>query len=191
LPLWKGRISRKTASGTDSLLDGRFVEGSVGFGYRPEAHDRLNLLGKYKYLHDLSGFSQEGGTGVDQKSQVLSLEGLYDLSKNWSVGGKLALVHGELREGRGSGDWYESTTSFIAVRALYHLPKRWDALVEYRWLSMDETDTDRRGALIGIHRQVGRNLKLGVGYNFTDFSDDLTHLDYDARGWFLNLSGQY
>jgi hypothetical protein len=180
-----------TDDANDDLLDARFVEGSVGFGYRPVAQDRLNLLGKYTYLYDLSAFFQEGGTGVDQKSQVISLEGLYDLSKSWSVGGKLAQRRGELREGRGTGDWYESTTSFSAVRARYHLPKRWDALVEYRWLSVDETDTDRRGALFGIDRQVGRNLKLGVGYNFTDFSDDLTHLDYDAEGWFLNLSGQY
>ena len=88
---------------------------------------------------------------------------------------------GELRDGRGSGDWYESTTGLAAVRAFYHLPKRWDALVEYRWLGVDETDTDRRGFLLGVDRKIGDNLKLGVGYNFTDFSDDLTELDYERR----------
>lgn len=180
-----------TDNGMDDQQDARFVEGSVGFGYRPVANDRLNLLGKYTYLYDLSGLFQGGGPGVDQKSRVGSLEGLYDLNKTWSVGGKLAQRRGELRDGRGSGDWYESTTGLAVVRGFYHLPKRWDALVEYRWLRNDETDTDRRGFLVGIDRAVGENLKLGVGYNFTDFSDDLTDLDYDANGWFLNIVGQY
>lgn len=32
---------------------------------------------------------------------------------------------------------------------------------------------------------------VGVGYNFTEFSDDLTDFDYDHKGWFLNLVGTY
>lgn len=38
---------------------------------------------------------------------------------------------------------------------------------------------------------VGRNFRVGVGYNFTDFSDDLTKFDYTHRGWYLNLVGRY
>jgi hypothetical protein len=29
-----------------------------------------------------------------------------------------------------------------------------------------------------------------VGYNFTDFSDDLGELDYQRNGWFINLVGK-
>ena len=36
---------------------------------------------------------------------------------------------------------------------------------------------------------MGQHLKLGVGYNFTDFSDDLTDLSYDHQGAFVNLIG--
>jgi hypothetical protein len=32
-------------------------------------------------------------------------------------------------------------------------------------------------------------VKVGVGYNFTDFSDDLTDLSFDHRGAFLNVTG--
>ena len=42
-----------------------------------------------------------------------------------------------------------------------------------------------------IDRQIGENFKVGVGYNFADFSDDLTDLEYDHKGFFLNLSGFY
>jgi hypothetical protein len=31
---------------------------------------------------------------------------------------------------------------------------------------------------------------VGVGYNFTDFSDDLTNLDYQNSGWFINTVGK-
>ena len=40
-----------------------------------------------------------------------------------------------------------------------------------------------------IWKYFGDNLKIGLGYNFTDFSDDLTDLNYDHRGVFLNLTG--
>ena len=39
--------------------------------------------------------------------------------------------------------------------------------------------------------QIGNNLKVGAGYNFTDFSDDLTDNDYDANGWFFDITGKY
>ncbi len=77
------------------------------------------------------------------------------------------------------------------MRARYHLPRRWDALLEYRWLSVDEAETDRHGLLLGIDRQIRDGIRLGIGYNFTDFSDDLTYLDYDKSGWFLNIVGQH
>jgi hypothetical protein len=33
----------------------------------------------------------------------------------------------------------------------------------------------------GLYRHVGKNAKLGAGYNFTDLDDDLTNLDYEAK----------
>jgi hypothetical protein len=44
----------------------------------------------------------------------------------------------------------------------------------------------RQGALVGLYRYLTENVKLGAGYNFTDFSDDLTDQSYRSRGWFLN-----
>ena len=43
----------------------------------------------------------------------------------------------------------------------------------------------------GIGRDIGGDFRTGAGYNFTDFSDDLTNFDYDHRGWFLNMVGRY
>jgi len=43
--------------------------------------------------------------------------------------------------------------------------------------------------LAALYRHITKNLKAGVGYNFTDFSDDLTDLKYNHKGVFLNFIG--
>ena len=53
----------------------------------------------------------------------------------------------------------------------------------------DDFAWDGAGALTAVSRYLGDNLKIGLGYNFADFSDDLTDLDYDHQGFFLNLTG--
>ncbi len=63
-------------------------------------------------------------------------------------------------------------------------------MVEYRRLRVREDDSVKDGYLVGIDRHVGDHMKIGVGYNFADFSDDLRILDYDQRGWFLNIVGK-
>lgn len=72
----------------------------------------------------------------------------------------------------------------------YELLQKWHALGEYRWLDVKDGGT-QSGYLIGLDRDIGTNFRLGVGYNFTEFSDDLTNFDYDHKGWFLNMVGTY
>lgn len=45
--------------------------------------------------------------------------------------------------------------------------------------------------MISIDRHIGKNLKIAIGYNFTDFDDDLRSKDGMAEGWFVNLVGKY
>jgi len=56
-------------------------------------------------------------------------------------------------------------------------------------LEMRDLEEQRAGALVAVSRRIGDHFKVGAGYNFTDFSDDLTDLSYDHRGFFLNLTG--
>ena len=69
------------------------------------------------------------------------------------------------------------------------------ALPTVDWDAADAADVQdggtRSGFLVGLDRDINQNFRLGVGYNFTDFSDDLTNFDYDHPGWFLNLVGTY
>ena len=174
----------------DPLASARFIEGNVGFAYRPWNNQRWGLYGRYTYLYDLATLGQVGGADYDQKSQILSFEGVYKLDQRWEFAGKLARREGEVRLGRGTGAWLDSATTFGAAQLRYDLRTKWHALAEYRWLDVDDGGT-RQGFLVGVDRDLGKNFRIGVGYNFTEFSDDLTDFDYDHKGWFLNLVGTY
>ncbi|NNF61145.1 MAG: hypothetical protein HKN06_07430 [Gammaproteobacteria bacterium] len=179
-----------TQNQISSDLDAKFVEAGFGFAYRPVHNNRLNLLAKYTYLYDLPAIGQSGA-GTDQKSNVVAVEALYQLTRRWELGGKIAQRRGELRFDRNSGNWFESTARLFALRGRYHLIKRWDGVLEYRLLDVAEDDSMRSGFLVELDRHFGEHFKLGIGYNFTDFSDDLTDLSYEYQGWFLNLTGKY
>jgi hypothetical protein len=162
----------------------------VGLAYRPVRHDRLSLLGKYTFLEDLSSAGQ-AGAGTDQRSHVLSGEIVWRISRRWELGAKLAERTGELRSDRGSGDWFESTAEFAALRGSFHVVRMWDLLTEYRWLSTSDLGETRQGVLAGLDRHLGEHFKVGIGYNFTDFSEDLTDLSYESQGWFVNFVTKY
>ncbi|MFL6312117.1 MAG: hypothetical protein ACJ71W_08420 [Terriglobales bacterium] len=58
-----------------------------------------------------------------------------------------------------------------------------------RQLRLPDIKQRRRGVLTAIYHHIGKNLKAGVGYNFTDFSDERIDLKYNHRGIFVNLIG--
>ncbi len=168
----------------------KFIEGNFGFAYRPWNSERWGLFGRYTYLYDLASMGQLGGAQYDQRSQIVSFEGIYKLDQHWEFAGKLARREGEVRMGRGTGVWLDSATTFGAVQARYELRAKWHALGEYRRLDVKDGGA-RQGFLVGVDRDLSKNFRIGAGYNFTEFSDDLTDFGYDHKGWFLNLSGRY
>jgi uncharacterized repeat protein (TIGR01451 family) len=176
---------------TDSTDDAHFFEVSTGFAYRPITLDKLNMLFKYTFLEDLAPLSQDGSTDVDERSHVVSLEGIYDLSRYFSLGGKAAYKSSQMRLGRTSGEWFYSDTMLFAGRVNYHVIKNWDAELEYRFLRVVQADDYKHGPVVCLYRHFGDHVKLGVGYNFTDFNDDLTNLDYESGGWFVNFVAKW
>ena len=75
------------------------------------------------------------------------------------------------------------------IRGDYRLRENWEVLVEGRLLDMPDLNESRAGALAAVSRYFGDHVKVGLGYNFTDFSDDLTDLSFDHQGVFLNVTG--
>ncbi|MCP5178450.1 MAG: DUF11 domain-containing protein [Pseudomonadales bacterium] len=180
----------RTENDITGANDGRLVEASVGIAYRPVGNNRLNWLTKYTYVYDLQSVGQENAD-TDRRLQVLSWEGIYKLTPQFDLGVKLAEREGEVRIDRDAGGWFGSRATFAAGSVRWHVLRNWDALVEYRWLNVDESDSNRAGWLVSVDRQIGDYFSVGIGYSFVDFSDDLTQVDYDFKGWFLNAVGKY
>ncbi len=182
-----------SSSDQTSLLDGDYVDGQLGFAYRPVDNDRLNALGKYQFLYDLPGPHQVTANGSSlgpaQRSHVVSLDVNYDLTKWLSVGGKYGLRVGEVSTTRAADDFVASMAQLAVLRADVNFAKKWDAMVEARALST--TDTVRYGAVTTVYYHTGEHMKVGLGYNFGKFSDDLTDLTYDDQGVLVNAVGKF
>ncbi len=181
-------------SSLGEFYDGRFIEAVLGYGFRPVNHDRLDALLKYTYFYNLPSSDQLtiDNTAAEyiQKSHIVSLDTVYDLTRRWSIGGKYAYRMGQISQDRIDPEFFDSRASLYILRADWHVVRHWDAVVEARMLELPDVQDRRAGALTAIYRHLGDHLKLGVGYNFTDFSDDLTDLSYDHTGYFVNLVGK-
>ena len=105
------------------------------------------------------------------------------------LGGKYAHRVGEVSLDRVNRNFFDNAAHLGVLRADWRFHKGWESLVEARMLDLSDLDQKRTGALGAVYRYFGKNLKVGVGYNFTDFSDDLTDLSYDHKGAFFNIVG--
>lgn len=192
-----------TKSTVTSFQDTDYVETSLGYAYRPIDNDRLNALFKYTWLYDMPGNGQliSGATSnlyaPAQRSHILSADFTYDLLPWLSVGAKYGFRIGDVkyrtREGvkEFADEWQRSSAHLGIARFDLHLVKKWDALLEARVMRMPEADTIDLGALAAVYHHVGDNFKVGAGYNFGRFSDDLRDLTLDDRGVFLNVIGKF
>jgi len=124
-----------------------------------------------------------------QKSHIAALDLSYDVTANWTVGGKYAYRLGQASLDRTKLNFFANDAHLAVLRLDRRFLKSWESMAEVRMLNLPDIRQRRRGALAGIYRRIGNNLKVGVGYNFTNFSDDLTDLRYNHKGVFVNLIG--
>jgi lipopolysaccharide assembly outer membrane protein LptD (OstA) len=195
-PDWRviGKLDHSISdSSLGEFYGGGYTEAVVGYAYRPVRNDRLNTLVKYTYFFNVPTTDQLGfqNTAAEflQKSHIAALDLTYDLTANWSLGGKYAYRLGQESLDRVHPNFFDNPAQLTVLRVDWRFLKQWDSLAEVRTLNLPNIGQRRRGALAGIYHHIGKNLKAGVGYNFTDFSDDLTDLKYNHKGVFLNLIG--
>jgi lipopolysaccharide assembly outer membrane protein LptD (OstA) len=180
-------------SSQGKYFDSDYTEAVLGCAYRPVYHDRLNAMLKYTYFYNVPPADQVTGNNSAsdfiQRSHIGSVDVMYDLTSRWTVGAKYAYRHGEVAQDREDRDFFDSRAHLYVLRADYQFIRSWDALFEVRKLDLPDAEDSRSGVLVGLYRHLGDHIKLGVGYNFSDFSDDLTQLDYKQQGLFINVVG--
>jgi hypothetical protein len=183
----------ESVSSLGAFYDGGYTEAVAGYAYRPVRHDRLNTLIKYTYFHNVPTTDQitlrNTAAEFIQKSHVGAVDLTYDLTPRWSLGGKYAHRRGQMSLSRDDPEFFENTADLYVVRADFRFKDDWEGLVEGRVLEMPDLDDKRSGMLVVVSRYLTPRFKVGAGYNFTDFSDDLTDLSFDHRGVFVSLTG--
>lgn len=166
----------------------KFIDSAVGFAWRPWDSNQWTLLGRYNFYYDLPSAGQLSDDYA-QRSHIFSLEGIYKLNAQWEFAGKLAYRKSEKRYDY-LDEWFDSSAKFAAFQARYDLIDEWHLLGEYRVLDVKDGGV-KQGFMAGVDKDITSNLRFGVGYNFTDFSDDLTKQNYKYKGFFINMVGYY
>jgi hypothetical protein len=183
----------ESESSLGTFYDGGFTEAVIGYGYRPVHNDRLNALVKYTYFYNVPTTDQVTLTNVAaefiQKSHIASVDVTYDVTERFRLGGKYAYRQSQVSLDRDNPVFFANNANLYVLRGDYRLFKHYELLLEGRMLDMPDMGESKTGALAAVSRYVGDHLKVGIGYNFTDFSDDLTDLSYDHSGFFLNVTG--
>ncbi|SEN16730.1 hypothetical protein SAMN02800694_2975 [Luteibacter sp. UNCMF331Sha3.1] len=206
-PAWRllGKVDlARSGSSQGVFFDGNYTEAVLGGAFRPVDNDRWNTLIKFTYMYDLPSPGQlspsSGLGGADsllgantqvadysQKSRVVSVDTIWDATTWLSLGAKYGYRWGSLKPTRTAGDWFDSTAQLYVVRAEWKFVRHWSGLVELRRLDAREAKDSKQGVLVGVYRYIAKHMKVGVGYNFSNFSDDLTNLSYHNRGVFVNV----
>lgn len=185
----------------NNQTDAQLFDSSIGFAWRPTI-GRLNALFKHQYLYDLAPTGQVSNTGsqFDQKSHISSLEGTYTVNPYVELGAKVAKRISSMRLERGQGEWLKNSATYSAGQARFYMGDKgvqtdgsakniwsgWSVMTEYRQLKVEDGGT-KKGFLVTLDKDLGKNLRFGLGYNFTDFSSDLSQLSYKHKGAFVNL----
>jgi flagellar motor protein MotB len=195
-PDWRmvGKLDHSFSnSSLGAFYDGGYTEAVIGYAYRPVRNDRLNALAKYTYFYNVPSPDQVGmqNTPVEflQRSHIASLDLSYDLRANWTIGGKYAYRLGQASLDRVNPVYFDNAAHLALLRVDWRFRKNWESLAEVRALDLPDVQQRRSGALVALYRNLGKYLKVGAGYNFTDFSDDLTDLSYRHQGVFINVIG--
>jgi hypothetical protein len=180
-------------SSSGAFFDGGYTEAVLGYALRPVSNDRLNAVAKYTYFYNLPTTGQVGGQNVAsefvQKSHIAAVDVTYDVTTKLTLGAKYAYRLGQISLDRENPEFFDNNANLYIIRGDYRFRENWEVLVEGRLLDMPDLNESRAGALAAVSRYFGDHLKLGLGYNFTDFSDDLTDLSFDNKGVFLNVTG--
>ncbi|MGR3793744.1 hypothetical protein [Vannielia sp. SX4] len=186
-------LDASTTEGEGVIVEsGDLVDLQLGYAFRPVDNEKLNVLFRYRYLLDTYGeqLDNDDEPGALQRTHVLSAEASYDLNTEWTLGVKVGARFSETAADADS-DWEQNNATLAVANLRYHFVHNWDALLEVRAMHFEQTGTTEFGGLGAVYRQIGPNVKLGVGYNFGSVSSDLTDIEYDERGAFLNLVASF
>ncbi len=185
-----GRVRGAAVRRTDVDFDeGQFLDVSLGLALRPRNNNTYGGLMKWTRRYERRAL----GGGLTQfqleVADVLSIEPWFELPYGFQLVGKGAVKSSTVVDAD-----LPTVTSTVLLgigRLNYHLSSLFDTGVEYRWTGNLLTDESEHGALVEFAWLPVEYASVGVGYNFTSFSDDLLDGTDDDHGFFLRVTGRF
>jgi hypothetical protein len=177
---------------SNTLAD--FVELNAGFSFRPVDWDRFNALTRYTFLKDNLPDDRFGnGIALEDLAHIVAMEGVYDLSRYLALVEKVAFKMAQVDSSFGSP--VTAYTYLWINRFNFHITRKWDFAAEYRILTQQGAGENlKHGVLVELDRELFDYTRVGIGYNFTEFDDDLRKKNsYQtmSRGPFVRLTGKF
>ena len=170
--------------------EAELIEASVGLAYRPIHQNWLIVIAKLTKRFEQRPIDVALQLPEREESDVVSLVPILELGYGFQLVEKVAYKRMAVRVAQ--IPTVVSHTVLSINRLNYHLTRTWDAGVEYRLLRTTLSQGTLHGALLEVNYILQRHVRLGVGYNFTSFSDDeFARLDEDHGGPFFRVVGQY
>ena len=180
----------KETSATFGFTEGQFMDVSVGLALRPIHDDTFTGLLKWTRRYERRPVNENLSKFQLEVSDVIALEPVIELWGGFQLVGKLAIKVFAVEDA--DLDLLRSTTLLGLGRVNYHLNHLFDIGAEYRWLGNFLTDESEHGALVEFAWIPVEYIVVGVGYNFTHFSDDLlADPRIEPHGFFLRVTGRY
>lgn len=191
---------KQGAGGTE----GELFEATGGLAFRPVRYDWLQILLKYTHRQEVRPIGLLADSRAQRtQTEVFSLVPIVELPFRLQLVEQVAV---RFRKEEVEGLQAASSITFQWINRLnFHLWKRFDIGIEYRLLWMwfgsagsglttpsNQPKNFDHGLLIEAAYNIHRFVHVGVGYNFTSFSDNLlADPTRNYSGFFLRVVGKY
>ena len=154
------------------------------------------MLFKVTHLLDQRPVDLTSGLTDEQSSEVLSISPTLELPLRIAIAEKIAWKH--LRSRVADGPTVSADLLLWVNRLDWHVVQQLDLSAEYRWMEVvgpiagGSGGNSERGVLVEAAFRPSRWSRIGVGWNFTSFSDDeLARYDRSGGGFFIRAVGEY
>jgi hypothetical protein len=186
-----------------AIREAYLEDGVFGVAYRPVTHDWFSILTKVGRRVDVRPLSLTLGTADEYTAHSVSLEPIVELPWKVQLAEKLALKHARLQvddlpEANALTGLWINRVNWHVLGTIHSLgvdpiiPGEIDLGLEYRFLAGFTSHTLEHGPLVELQFAPIEYFRMGVGWNFTRFSDDeLDRGDVDRSGFFVRAVGQF
>jgi len=157
---------------------------TLGMARRPRRDNRHHMLFMYKWKEEWGGSG-----GSDRTVHLFSTHHNYQAHDDWIFSGRLGAKWQQTELGNLD---VESDAYVADGRIIWDITRRFDLDLHGGAITTEGVKERRYSYGFTVNALVRRNLRMGVGYNFTGFrDDDLDPEGYNAEGVFVGLEYKF